>query len=144
MHEENKIIWQKWYDPLGQDDLEYPDHDISDAMEPEYYEDDSMVSDEVEQPEFYTSPTKVIMTPMGIIPYNENTASNKIFNFWLAHTNFDIDAAICSIIEQQKGVETLDIFTRYRFRIGIGKLFDAKTVMLEINHKLYSFLQEIE
>ena len=74
---------------------------------------------------------------MGIIPITENTASNKIFNFWLGHTNFDITKDIALLIEETTGVETLDIFTRYRFRISVGKAFDDSSVMRNINKKVY-------
>jgi hypothetical protein len=76
---------------------------------------------------------------MGIIPYSENTASNKIFNFWTGHTNFNLSAKICDIIENTEGVETLDIFTRYRFRVSIGKAFIDSDIMRNINHNTYQF-----
>lgn len=141
--QERKIIWQKWFDPLGEDDLiRHQSDDLSDFAEPDYYEENEEIPEEpqAEPIEFYKRPTKVIMTPMGIIPYNENTASNKIFNFWVGHTNFDVSPRVCSLIENESGVEALDIFTRYRFRIAIGKLFDAKTVMLNINQKVYDLM----
>ena len=77
---------------------------------------------------------------MGIIPFNDNTASGKIFNFWMGHTNFDISKSIVNIIEKIDGVETLDVFTRYRFRIAIGKAFDDSQIMRNINKKIYSEL----
>ena len=89
---ERKIIWQKWFDPLGEDDLiRNQSDDLSDFVEPNYYEEEDEAEEakhieDVQQSEpieFYKRPTKVIMTPMGIIPYNENTASNKIFNFFI-------------------------------------------------------------
>ena len=140
MSQEIQIVWQKWFDPLGEDDHE----DIEDKGA-EYYTDEE--SEEIDEEgtdsgtDFFRRPTKVIMTPMGLIPYNENTASNKIFNFWIGHTNFNLSLPVCTIIEQEEGVETLDIFTRYRFRIGVGKLFDAKTVMYNINNNVYNFLE---
>jgi hypothetical protein len=80
-------------------------------------------------------------TPMGIIPVTENTASGKIFNFWTGHTNFNITKKITSLIEETEGVETLDIFTRYRFRIAVGKAFDDSSVMRKINDNIYSYLE---
>jgi hypothetical protein len=44
------------------------------------------------------------------------------------------------IIETTSGVETLDIFTRYRFRIGVGKAFSDSEVMRDINNKIYKEL----
>jgi hypothetical protein len=143
---ENLIVWQKWFDPLGEDDLDQMQV-IESATEPEFYteEDDEEEGeniDVVEEEEFYKRPTKVIMTPMGIIPYTENTASNKIFNFWVGHTNFNLNLPVCKLIEDAEGVETLDVFTRYRFRIGVGKLFDDKSIMRDINETVYSFLDQ--
>ena len=141
---ENLIVWQKWFDPLGEDDLDQMEV-MESATEPEFYteedEESAHMEDDSEE-EFYKPPTKVIMTPMGIVPYTENTASNKIFNFWVGHTNFNLNLSICRLIEDTDGVETLDIFTRYRFRIGVGKLFDDKTVMRDINETVYTFLDQ--
>lgn len=128
------IIWQKWADPFGDDieetkwldydDQHSEDHDTIDALEKEGLNKSTKI--------------KVIASPMGLIPYNEHTASGKIFNFWTGHTNFDITKNIIDILEEIEGVETLDIFTRYRFRIGIGKCFDDALVMSNINETIYS------
>jgi hypothetical protein len=128
------IIWQKWFDPFGEDDSQ--DHSMHDPYEDtdtdDYRDNDNMS---------LKKPVRAIATPMGLIPYTENTASSKIFNFWVGHTNFDIDQKIADIIELSEGVETLDIFTRYRFRIAIGKVFDDSSVMKEINDSIYNYLE---
>ena len=79
-------------------------------------------------------------TPMGIIPMTENTASGKIFNFWVGHTNFDITKKVADMIEKTDGVETFDVFTRYRFRVGVGKAFSDSETMREINSRVYETL----
>jgi hypothetical protein len=127
--QENLIIWQKWFDPFG-DDEESHTFDDDDVEEDYSIEDQSLLQ----------KPMKAIATPMGIIPYTENTASGKIFNFWVGHTNFDITQIVASAIELADGVETLDIFTRYRFRIGIGKAFDDSKVKTDINQTVYKLL----
>ncbi len=136
---ENMIVWEKWVDPYSQtvEDPIPTDEDEQD-LEDEYLEDE----EEVEE---YGTVDKLgkfraIATPMGIIPINESTASGKIFNFWVGHTNFDITNALALIIEETPGVETLDIFTRYRFRIGIGKAFHDSKVMRDINSRVYNYL----
>jgi hypothetical protein len=58
----------------------------------------------------------------------------------MGHTNFDISKKIAQIIERTDGVETLDIFTRYRFRVSIGKAFDDSETMRNINKTIYSEL----
>lgn len=135
------IVWQKWVDPFGKnpEDVEWPgfkDHDVSDDFDDD--ESESTIDKEVEKiQEIKSNPIQVIATPMGIIPYNEHTACSKIFNFWVGHTNFNITSAIAKIIEDSEGVEILDIFTRYRFRIAIGKLFEDNLVMKKINDNIY-------
>lgn len=124
-HKEPMIIWEKWVDPMGGDE------DSNDFLrKQEDYE-------ESEAPIIKSKTMKMIVTPMGMIPYTENTASSSIFNFWVGHCNFDISSPIVSIIEETDGVETLDVFTRYRFRIGVGKAFDDGLVMRTINSILY-------
>lgn len=123
------IIWEKWKDPFGADD-EFPENPDMDE-----YEDYPEMNEE-----FQSKPTKVIVTPMGLIPYTENTDSSKIFKFWVGHTNFDITSNVVSIIEQTPGVETLDIYTRYRFRISVGKSFNDRDIMSNINSNIYEYL----
>jgi hypothetical protein len=141
----HSLVWQKWVDPFGGDDLDTinipPPSDIGD------FDDDMGMSDldesdidHIDQPIHKTA--KVIMTPLGLIPYNENTASSKIFNFWTGHTNFNLSAPIVGIIQASDGVEALDVFTRYRFRIAIGQLFDPAMVMSTITSNVYSYLQK--
>lgn len=137
---ENIIVWEKWVDPYlqtMQDSVPTGDEEDED-LEEEYLEDEEDIEE-------YGSVDKLgkfraIATPMGIIPINESTASGKIFNFWVGHTNFDITNALALIIEETAGVETLDIFTRYRFRIGIGKAFHDSKVMRDINSRVYDYL----
>lgn len=140
MKQENVIIWQKWVDPFGEDaELEenqlFNDSKFIDDNN-DYYED--TVTSEISEHNYEkVKMTKVIATPMGIIPIDENTASGKIFNFWVGHTNFNITKFIASIIEKTPGVECLDVFTRYRFRIAIGKAFNSSEVMKNIQDTVY-------
>lgn len=134
-----KIIWEKWRDPFGYD----LDEDIIDPPVPlrsNSNEDDEDDRDDDLLKNAKDVRCKIVMTPFGMIPYTENTASGKIFNFWTGHSNFSITQNISNMIEDTDGVETLDVFTRYRFRISIGKAFEDSSVMREINKKVYSYL----
>jgi hypothetical protein len=138
------IVWEKWIDPFGQelDDAKWTDYEnkIDNSLNEIEYEDDYEDVDEEHQVFGSDKEIKVIATPMGLIPYNELTAPGKIFNFWVAHTNFNISPPVSKIIEETEGVEILDIFTRYRFRVSIGKCFNASETMKSINDNVYSFL----
>ncbi len=134
--DKNLIIWQKWFDPFGEDDSEskpsknllYDDNDDDEKEEDNFDNANHLYS---------KKPLRAIATPMGLIPYTENTASSKIFNFWVGHSNFDLSAGVVNIIEDTEGTETLDVFSRYRFRIAIGKAFDDAKVMKNINDRVY-------
>lgn len=144
----NRLVWQKWFDPFGEDDLdaieEHSDFDTEELYEEENHDFEENIEETEHEANFYKKPTRVVLTPMGMIPYTDNTASSKIFNFWVGHTNFNITPAIAARIEKIEGVETLDIFTRYRFRIGIGKLFDPALIMSSITENIYDYLNEME
>lgn len=134
------IIWEKWVDPFGQDgdETKWTDYDNpNDDLDEQDYNNTL----EEESPQHLINKSiKVIQSPMGLIPYNEYTAPSKLFNFWIGHTNFDITPTIIQILEKCNGIEILDIFSRYRFRIAIGKCFNDADVMTDINDQLYNFL----
>lgn len=141
----NIIMWEKWRDPFGEKD----DNDIDDEPYSNFYDDDNEDEDtenEFDNPlnHFGKKQIKVIATPMGIIPVNENTASGKLFNFWIGHTNFDITRKVAETIEKINGVECLDIFTRYRFRVAIGKAFHDSDVKKNIQDTVYEIVENNE
>jgi hypothetical protein len=125
------IVWEKWIDPFGQalEEAKWTDYDneIETLDDIEYIDEEGVELKSI----------KAIATPMGIIPYNELTAPGHLFNFWVGHTNFDITKSIALIIEETPGIEILDIFTRYRFRIGIGKCFADNETMKNVNDRIY-------
>ncbi len=57
-------------------------------------------------------------------------ASN--FDCWVAHTNFNLTESIRDELDSVEGVELLKIFSRYRFLVGVGRMFDFKEVRKEI------------
>jgi len=145
-----KIVWQKWMDPFGSDEENLL---IDEDGEPKFLDDENSAdmytnknkNDDPPEPyekfkDLKSHTVRVMATPMGIIPITENTASSKIFNFWTGHTNFNITRKLAEIIEDTEGVEALDIFTRYRFRIAIGKVFTDSHVMRNINDNVYTYL----
>jgi hypothetical protein len=136
-----KIIqWEKWRDPFGIEDSETDYLGIEE--EATYIDEDSeSIESGYKAGSFPSSaingPVKIISTPMGLIPIDSNM-TNKLFNFWTGHTNFDITKKIKETIESTEGVETLEIYTRYRFRVGVGKAFNDSDVMRSINKSVYN------
>lgn len=120
-----KIIWEKWTDPYGIDHNDIVDYD-------QYINEDQEINT------YKIKHNHVLLTSMGMIPYNESTDCCKIFNFWIGHTNFNLSSRIAQIIQDVDGVETLDIFTRYRFRVSFGKAFIDRDIMNSINTTISS------
>ena len=138
------IIWEKWVDPYGDDldDVEWPGYDSQNITQSNHEEDDT----DSEEPNVKTHSHRInaISTSMGIIPFNEYTDCTKIFNFWLGHTNFNISQNIAELLQSIEGVETLDIFTRYRFRISFGKAFEDRKIMDLINNAVQGHNEAIK
>lgn len=111
------IVWEKWINPYGEntEDVDWPDYDDN--------------NDHNLQPQ----KIHAIITSMGIIPYNEHTDCAKIFNFWTGHTNFPVTQYFANLLENIDGIETLDIFTKYRFRVAFGKAFNDRDIINTIN-----------
>lgn len=127
------IVWEKWVDPYGNnlDSVEWPGYDNENIIEEE-----EEISRKPQVNKF-----NALVTNMGIIPFNEYTDCTKIFNFWTGHTNFDLTKKVANLLQSISGVETLDIFTRYRFRISFGKAFDERQVIDSINQTIKSLDQ---
>lgn len=125
------IVWEKWVDPYGSnlDSVEWPGYNNNNIID-----DDDEQDNNIKPP--IINKVNVLATKMGIIPFNEHTDCSKIFNFWIGHTNFNITKKIADILQSIDGVETLDIFTRYRFRISFGKAFDERTIINNINNTI--------
>ena len=61
-------------------------------------------------------------------------ASN--FDCWVGHTNFDITPVIFGTLNKIRGVELLKICSRYRFFIGIGKMFKFRNVRRDLENQI--------
>tara|TARA_R100001015_G_C4495343_1_gene71595 strand:+ start:151 stop:624 length:474 start_codon:yes stop_codon:yes gene_type:complete len=128
-NEDNKIGWQK-YESLIEEQLsstflsdlfnkiilqDEEDEEVEEAYESAYDQEESGAM---------SNPAKValnskIMEDIGMITN---------FDCWIGHTNFDITPDIKKNLDSVKGIEVLKIFSRYRFFIGIGKMFNFKSV----------------
>jgi hypothetical protein len=126
------IVWEKWVDPYGSnlEEVEWPGYDNANIIDDEDEENENIMH------KHKPSKFNAIVTSMGIIPFNEYTDCTKIFNFWTGHTNFNLTKRMCEILQSIEGVETLDIFTRYRFRISFGKAFDERVIINSINETI--------
>jgi hypothetical protein len=122
-----EIAWEKWEDDIVQER-------IREDSKTESVEEDSLEESFLEAMENMPIQEipKVVSTAVGIFEiYDRNKPSNQ-YDCWLGHTNFNISQEVKNCIENIEGVEVLKVLTRYRFFVGIAKMFDFKKVRVEI------------
>ena len=66
----------------------------------------------------------------------EDISMLSSFDCWIGHTNFDITHEIKNKLDKTPGVEVLKILSRYRFFIGVRKLFNFKNVRKDIEKNI--------
>ena len=136
------IIWQKWEDPLTKlkNNLNLKSRiqdNLSDFDENQDEADVQNVQNVQNMQMMHAIP--MISTPMGVMPAPMSDMST--FNFWLGHTNFNITFNIWQILNTTPGVETLDIFSPYRFRMAIGQAFSTDVVKYNVAVKITQYLK---
>jgi hypothetical protein len=62
----------------------------------------------------------------------EDVTMLSSFDCWIGHTNFDLTHGLKEVLNKVPGVEVLKICSRYRFFIGIGQMFDFKSVRNDV------------
>ena len=128
-----RIGWQKYEDML-ESQLDSPLFDSLLNKLPEINEDG------------YEEGAEGLVTQDIVVPIDDKMMENIIltanFNCWMAHTNFNLTPETKSVLNRVDGVEILKICSRYRFFIGIGKMFDFNDVRYSIEQELESNLGE--
>jgi hypothetical protein len=130
-----KIGWQKYEDVL-ENQLSSPlFHELMSNIIESFRENDSQHSEQFKEEESYLPEEEFNPEPMNVIlpiPVSNEMASEitliSTFDCWVGHTNFDITPSVKNILNEVNGVEVLKICSRYRFFIGVGKMFEFKTV----------------
>jgi hypothetical protein len=122
-----KIAWEKW-------DTDLIEEEILEGMDFQEEDDEEMIDEALK---LMQKIPKLISTPMGIYQLHDKMNPVKQFDCWTGYTNFDITHSIQSKIESVEGVELLAVLSRYRFFLGVGKLFKFKNVRAKIEQDLY-------
>jgi hypothetical protein len=115
------IKFYRWINPLkAKLNIEDEDGELSEGKDDEDKE--SM------------STTKVVSTPFGMIPVDNNWLIDKHIDFWMMETNFNIGTEIVDFMKSVEGIEIFHVFTRYKARVGIPKsgFFESKVVLSQI------------
>lgn len=78
----------------------------------------------------------IMSTPWGPFRVNDRMNPYRQFEFWMGHTNFNIDQAAKDVLDNTLGVEVLFIISPLRFMIAKGKMFEWTDVRLAIERAL--------
>lgn len=122
-----KVAWEKWDTDLLEQEM------IDDVIESS---DESEIDLVEEALDLMSKIPKLVTTPAGIFQLNDKMNILSQFDCWMGYTNFNVTEGIKDTIEKAEGVEMLMVISRYRFFIGVGKLFDFKNVRNEIEKSL--------
>lgn len=134
------VYWEKWVDAY-ESDIETIDmtHEKFEEDEKSEFGIDFQNFEEEDAIELPMKTIQTIFTPFGVLPLTEQSLASSYFKFWVGHTNFKITYSFYKIISNIEGVETLDVFSPYRFRISVGKLFRDRDVMNNIRKSMISY-----
>jgi len=135
-----KIGWQKYEDYLEKQlsspiltniiqnaalqHLESLDDEIDEDEDSDEYEEDNT--------SIIKSSPMIPLTPQLI----EDISMLSSFDCWIGHTNFDLTHSTKDILNKVPGIELLKICSRYRFFIGVGRMFDFTKVRNDIESAL--------
>lgn len=119
-----KIVWEQWKDPF-ENDNDFDDEEFDDTQQ--------MLPQMKHQ--------KFLQTPIGSLPVATDSMAENI-DFWIMHSNVGITKNMLQIINAIPGVETVEVFTKYRLRIGFTKsgLFNNSDVKYNIMFALQSYM----
>tara|TARA_Y100000361_G_scaffold69026_1_gene60876 strand:- start:51 stop:488 length:438 start_codon:yes stop_codon:yes gene_type:complete len=139
MKKSQKIGWQKYEDVLDgqincplaqqlyQNVMESMNEDLMSNLDADSVE--YMPEEEVRE---VTEEIRVVLDK----DFSKELLLATNYDCWMGHTNFDITPRIKDELNCIAGVEIMKICTRYRFFIGIGRMFDFSEVRKEIEDKL--------
>tara|TARA_Y100000592_G_scaffold43387_1_gene68958 strand:- start:3814 stop:4233 length:420 start_codon:yes stop_codon:yes gene_type:complete len=127
-----KIGWQK-YEEMIKSQMSSPFASLllTNNLNMIDFSEDQEDLDEIDLEMLQDSEKDLLVVP---VPENFNEQLSLLTNYecWVGHTNFDITESIKSAVEKTDGVEILKICSRYRFFIGVGKMFNFSEVRKEI------------
>ena len=127
------IGWQKYEDAV-EEQLSSPliQLTINQAM-PEYTHPEKIEEEEEGVIEDPAGVTHILQPMISLSPeMAADFAVASSFDCWYGHTNFNITPAMKNILDTVEGVEILKVCSRYRFFIGVGRMFEFGHVRKEL------------
>lgn len=125
-----RIGWQKYEDNIEEQINSPLNKILINSMLPGIEQEDESLQEDEEN----VGSSTLIMTVSNSIAEQIKLTSN--FDCWIGHTNFNLTEDIKNKMNKIDGIEVLRICSRYRFVIGIGKMFNFSEVREEIEQQL--------
>ena len=95
---------------------------------------------EDEEPAYAAEPNEEPTESTHVIGMSDDIAQDAAlaanFDCWVGHTNFDITTTTFDTLNEVEGVELLKVVSRYRFFIGIGRMFHFKNVRKDLETQI--------
>lgn len=133
MNSKRKIAWEKWDDDIINEEIAEKLHVDE--------EDEELAADALE---LMSKIPKLVSTPLGIFQLYDKMSPIRQFECWMGYTNFDITHQIEEQIEKIEGVELLFTISRYRFFLGVAKMFSFRNVRTSVESLLNCNTKEPE
>jgi len=123
-----KIGWQKYEDVI-QSEMYSPMasilfDDLASEVDSDEYEEEQEIQDQ-----------EALFLPKN---FYETISLMSRFDCWIGHTNFNITNSIKNKLNEVDGIEVLNVMSRYRFFIGIGKMFKFSDIRKHIEKTITS------
>ena len=125
-----KIAWERWDEDVVEQEIVENFYDKHEDIEDEEGVEEALA--------FLERIPSLVTTPMGMFQLHDKMNIMNQFDCWMGYTNFDITKSVEETIESTEGVELLSVMTRYRFFLGVGKMFSFSDVRRSIESKLCS------
>lgn len=130
----NKIAWEKWEDNAEENSSQKLLSQLFAEQSPDTEEEDVDINDIYSG--FMAELPTLVSSPVGVYKLHDRMSPTKQFDCWMGYTNFDITEEVKNKVESVPGVELLVVLTRYRFFIGVAKLFKFRDVRVSIEQFL--------
>ena len=129
---DKKIAWEPWQILPNLPDFS-PDEELDTPMFSDGEDQDDPLAGFVGIPI-----VPKVRTPLGYFSLDDPMSPLNMCDCWVGHTNFDIAPAIAEQIESVPGIEMFRTITRYRFFVGVAKLFNFRDVRVAINDIIHA------
>ena len=123
-----KIAWERWDEDVIEQEM-VENFFAQFETEEEFEEAQDALS-------FLEKIPSLVTTPMGMYQLHDKMNIMTQFDCWRGYTNFDITTSVQDALESVDGVELLEVMSRYRFFLGVGKLFNFSDVRRDVEEQL--------